>query len=164
MPIGVYPRPSLRSRFEAKIDRNGPVMPGMTTPCHLWTGNRSDRGYGQVKVNGRTRRATHIALGLAGRPLPTGLVACHRCDNPPCVREDHLFHGTSTENVRDSVSKGRHATGEKNGVGGKLSREDVDRIRELGATGKHHREIGAKFGVSHCLVGKILRRELWANG
>ncbi len=37
----------------------------------------------------------------------------HRCDNPPCWRDDHLFLGTQPDNVADMVTKGRHANSRK---------------------------------------------------
>jgi len=33
--------------------------------------------------------------------------ACHRCDNPPCVRPDHIFDADHAANSADMVAKGR---------------------------------------------------------
>lgn len=38
-------------------------------------------------------------------PIPPGLYVCHKCDNHPCVRPDHLFLGTPGQNVVDSYTK-----------------------------------------------------------
>lgn len=73
-------------------------------PCHEWQGYRDPYGYGLV----RQVRASHLAVKLDGREIPDGLHVCHRCDNPPCIRPDHLFAGTRSENMRDMVAKGRH--------------------------------------------------------
>jgi len=40
------------------------------------------------------------------RYLPD-LDVLHHCDNPPCVRPDHLFLGTDYTNQHDSMAKGR---------------------------------------------------------
>lgn len=74
--------------------------------CWEWTrGTRN--GYGVVSFQGSNvpaHRASWIAKNGA---IPSGLVVCHRCDNPPCVNPDHLFLGTSTDNNRDMLAKGR---------------------------------------------------------
>ncbi len=37
----------LRERFFEQVNFNGPIMPGMATPCHEWTGARY-RHYGKL--------------------------------------------------------------------------------------------------------------------
>lgn len=92
-------------RFEAKVDRT-------TTPdgCHTWTAARDPGGYGHFWIKaGRLMLAHRWALGQAiGRELTADEKACHTCDNPPCVRREHLFVGTQADNVNDAIRKGRH--------------------------------------------------------
>jgi len=69
-------------------------------------------GYGQIKRDAPSRQlipAHHAAWELAHGPVPEGLVVMHACDNPRCVRVDHLQLGTQKQNVQDSVQKGRHS-------------------------------------------------------
>jgi len=41
--------------------------------------------------------------------IPVGFLVCHKCDNPSCIRPDHLFLGTASDNVQDSIRKKRNA-------------------------------------------------------
>ena len=81
-----------------------------TDGCWEWTGQRCARGYGLVAVTHTTvRRAHRVIWELVNGPIPAGMVICHHCDNPPCVRPDHLFIGTQADNMRDMQAKGRRA-------------------------------------------------------
>jgi hypothetical protein len=91
---------SIAERFWSKVikaDGDG---------CWLWNAGRDVKGYG----NFAGRHAHRVAYELTYGPLPEGVFACHRCDNPPCVRPDHLFPGDTTANVRDAIQKGRFDT------------------------------------------------------
>ena len=79
--------------------------------CWVWTASKhSKRGseYGQIKVT-RTRKisAHRASWEINFGPIPEGMCVCHRCDNPSCVRPDHLFLGTQKENLVDCRDKGR---------------------------------------------------------
>lgn len=84
-----------------------------TEGCWPWTAHRDRRGYGRMTAKGypqlpgrRIWLATHVSWLIHHGALPSGLVL-HRCDNPSCVRPDHLFLGTHADNVADMIAKGR---------------------------------------------------------
>jgi hypothetical protein len=92
-------------RFMRKVD----VGPG----CWLWTGAKDGKGYGHFATGGgkRHRRAHVVSYAIFNGPVPAGLMVCHTCDVPSCVRPGHLFLGTAADNAADMVRKGRNRPG-----------------------------------------------------
>lgn len=110
--------------------------------CSFWEGSRDRDGYGNVVFQNRVVKAHRYAFMLHfGRLVTPGLEIGHTCDNPPCVRIDHLREWTSGDNQRDKHQKGRAviAVGERAG-GARISNERVGELRamaaELGWPGK----------------------------
>ena len=105
-----------------------------------------------------------------GRPFPKGLLICHTCNNSICVRPDHLYAGTYTDNNRDTVKAGH-----KNSPHGeetwdaKLTWEKVREIRNLYASrgGPYRkgrvseRSLATQFGVSRIAIRKVLSHQTW---
>lgn len=86
--------------------------------CWIYEGARNAGGYGVIRDNERNLVLAHrVSLAIAlGRPLGEGMVACHRCDVPRCVRPAHLFEGTQQDNVDDMHAKGRWAIQPPKGI------------------------------------------------
>lgn len=113
------------------------------------------RGYGQFFLNGRPEGAHRVAWMLARGTIPGGQEICHRCDNPRCVRPDHLFIGTHAENVKDAAKKGRlHAPRPKRQ---KITDAQVDEVVALVRSGRTQQSVAQQYGVSKVLVSRVMR-------
>lgn len=134
--------------------------------CWTWTGFRMPKGYGNFRTEpGVSRLAHRFAYAAFVAPIPEGLQVCHRCDNPPCVRPEHLFLGTVKDNALDAKAKGRLTGGPRPRPLRKLTLDAIETIRGTLDTeaqacyGKTARELAIRFGVSTTLVYKVARRE-----
>ncbi len=85
--------------------------------CWEWLGWKSDKGYGLVYLGKRKyTRAHRVAWELVNGPIPGDLIVRHFvCNNPSCVRVDHLRLGSQVDNMRDMVEAGRSARGDRSG-------------------------------------------------
>ncbi len=105
---------SAADRFWSKVDKNGPtpVHCPEVGQCWVWTAFRKpNNGYGTFKGEGGKRGTIILAHRFSYSMLadiPNGMRVLHRCDNPACVRPEHLFLGSQKDNVHDCIAKGRH--------------------------------------------------------
>ena len=98
-------RRTMTERFWRKVVK--------TETCWLWTGAHLPAGYGMIGMpGGGPNVLTHrFSYELHYGPIPDGLLVCHKCDNPPCVRPDHLYAGTQQDNVSDMIAKWQQRRG-----------------------------------------------------
>lgn len=132
-----------------------------TSGCWVYsTKNKLGRGLFWRRHLRRSQAAYRVAWEFAHGAIPDGLFICHKCDNPSCVRPDHLFLGTPLDNMRDKIQKGRDTRGEAVNTA-KLTAEQVIQIRARRAAGASTIELAAAFGISRLHVYKIVNRQSW---
>lgn len=178
-PHGFPPAP-IGERFWSKVEKG--------RGCWLWKADVSTSGYGRFWITGPNARqvqAHRFAYEDVVGPIPEGMWVLHTCDNPPCVRPDHLFLGTQQDNTDDMVAKGRQAQGDRHGSrlhperlargprwgGGrlfgernpsaKLTQAQVDAIRQSNASS---RDLAAQYGVGKRAIEKIRSGKRWPHG
>lgn len=94
-------RPSVESRFWAKVDKNGPIPEHRPElgPCWLWTGGTWSKGYGQFWNGQRGVSAHCYAYEIQYGSIPDGLQVDHLCRALTCVNAAHLEAVTGRVNV-----------------------------------------------------------------
>ena len=147
---------TFEERFWSKVARQA------GDECWLWLAGRDKDGYGYFFKPAGKDRAHRIVWEITHGSIPDGLCVCHRCDNPSCVRPDHLFLGTNIDNIADRDRKGRACKGEAhpywNGNKGsanpyaKLSDDDVRAIRQ---DPRRKAQIARDYGVTAVTIGHI---------
>lgn len=120
--------------------------------CWEFTGSRSRYNYGMVSYKGKQIWAHRLVYQLINNVvLPRNIFVCHTCDNPPCINPEHLFAGTSRDNVIDSLVKGAR---------GKvyLNKEDVIDIANSGVS---NLKLSKKYNMSEQNIGHIKSGRSW---
>lgn len=141
----------LAERFWSKVTKGD--------GCWEWTACRNPAGYGRFSYQGRTHLAHRVAWVLEHDCDMPELWVLHHCDNPACMRPDHLFLGTDADNSRDMMEKGRVAQGER--LSHILTELDVSAIRERYELGEREADLVRAFGVSCSVINHILAGQTW---
>jgi hypothetical protein len=149
-----YTPAQARAAFWSKVDKHsGHFWNG--TECWEWTGARQPNGYGRVGFLGRGYLVHRLAYQLAHGTLLPGMQVCHHCDNRACVRDEHLFAGTQTDNEADKIAKGRHRT--------KLTVADIREIRRLVLGGMSQTRVARRFGTYQANISAIVLGKSWRH-
>jgi hypothetical protein len=149
----------LLDRFYRHVNKNGkmpdksaivvhPEIAGLQ--CWEWTASKDRKGYGIFRMKRRNRPAHRVMRFIVtGRwPEPYGM---HKCDNPSCVRFEHLFEGTEKENTQDMLRKGRNRNGNN-----LLTDSQVSEIKRLiSSSSLFMKQIARSYGVKSKVIYDI---------
>lgn len=132
------------ARFGAKVQR--------AEGCWEWTGKRikGPQPQGHFYAGAKMLLASRVAWTIAKGPIPDGLWVLHRCDNPTCVRPDHLFLGTRSDNTLDMYGKGRRL-GSTRPTPDHIVRAMLVRV----AAGEGIKAVARSFGLAQSTLSNI---------
>ncbi len=141
-----------------------------TDSCWEWTAGTDTGGYGSIWVCGKPEQAHRVAYVLTYGAIPDGLWVLHNCpggDNRACVRPDHLFLGTHTDNMIDMWAKGRGKINPPWGEShpfAKLTEAQVMEIRARYEQGGITQScLASEFGISQTHVKDIVKGRKWKH-
>ena len=145
-----FEKGTLEERFWRKVRK--------TDGCWIWTAATNNKGYGVFETP-FGRLAHRFSWYLAQGTQPKHYVL-HHCDNSLCVRPDHLYDGTQTDNMHDLLRRGRIA-GRVHGRS-RLTPDDVRAIRVRCKAGVNDlAKIAKQYGITPAAVGHIKYGVTW---
>jgi hypothetical protein len=137
-------------RFWSKVNK--------TESCWLWQG--ASRGhYGAFKLRHRVVSVHRLSWEIHFGEIPDFKVVCHSCDVEKCVNPEHLFLGTSGDNMRDASRKGRLEG--KIAHNRKLDAEAIYQIRFLSSQGISAYAIAKQLGMAKSTIQNIINRKTY---
>lgn len=119
---------------------------GYITPCRLW-GHGTVKGYGVVKVAGRTRYTHVVEWEAVNGPVPEGEELDHLCRQTLCGEPSHL----------DPV---QHVINAQRGATAKLNAAMVLAIR---ASSESTAELADRYGVARRTINNVRSGVRWSN-
>lgn len=131
----------------------------VTSDCWNWIGKRNNKGYGVIGHGGSSTKqllAHRVSWMIHFGAIPDGMCVLHKCDNPPCVRPDHLFLGTKKDNLQDMSKKGR------NRGAGRLTEDQILEIFSA-IESTPHSELASRFGVGKKHIQRIATGLRWGH-
>lgn len=118
---------------------------GYVTLCHIWQGGRSGRyGWARTRDGFRATFAHLMAWRVANGAVPEGQHLHHLCEQPLCVRLDHLEIRTKTEHAKEH----RQRTG-------RISRLSEEEVLDIQTSGMSLSQIMAKYGISKTHASRV---------
>ena len=123
---------------------------GYQTPCWLWKGPVSDKGYGIFSEHGKHIRAHRYYYTTHVGSIPADLELDHLCHVRHCVNPAHLEAVPHTTNIHRAT----HC---------KLTLESAEQIREFFKSGKTIKLLAHEFKCSATTIRSVLKNLAWAK-
>lgn len=161
-------QPYTRKRFVNLFYSQVAMDPAHTyhgTACWIWIGSGKTKRYGCVSYHGKIQQAHRVSymLFFGDNSIKAGLGVLHHCDNPKCIRINHLFLGNQQVNMTDMVMKGRKRglPGERN-PNVKLTLTQVQKIRNVYASGLcTQKELAVKYKITQVGISHVVSGNSW---
>ena len=134
------------------------------TGCWEWRSSNLPKGYGMVQFNKKRYYTHRLSYEAFIGPIESGMLICHKCDNPKCCNPDHLFMGTAFDNMRDMAAKGRNwvpygAWAGQANPKAKLTPEIRSKIEDELRSGERAAYVAQRHSITAVRVGQI-RKEI----
>lgn len=150
-------------RFWAKVNKDGPQLEHMDSPCWEWTGSLPADGYGRFGISHGNIVLAHVfSYELTRGPIERDsrgrrrFWVLHVCDNRKCCNPSHLFLGDDHDNMQDAAKKGR--------LPHKVTPKEVKEIRELHESGGYTMvDLSKMFGISPGTIRQIVTKFTWKH-
>lgn len=157
---------STEQRFWSHVDKSGGPE-----SCWPWTSSINPDGYGSFRFHTYRKSwsvtAHRVAYELSKGELPAGTEICHSCNNRSCQNPAHLYAGTHTQNMHDSILAGTryhpHDLGDDHPQA-KLTSADVISIRaEYASRTTTMQQLADRFHVSISTISNVVNRKNWTH-
>lgn len=135
---------SIKERLLRNVTKNP------DTGCWTWRLTLHHTGYADINIQGRKQRAHRVAYEEFIGAIPNGLFVCHSCDNRACCNPEHLWLGTTSDNMQDMAFKGRTGKGKKSNL-------PEETLKEILAAEGTQKELATRFGLTQSYVSHLLR-------
>lgn len=153
--IGGPVRTVIRDPEESFAARTAPGDDG----CLVWTGPRSDTGYGRISVQGSQEYAHRYAWEREHGAIPDDKMVDHICCNRACVEVGHLRLTTNQENSWNRAGANLNSA---SGVRGVIHEGGNSYVAQVKKDGR----IIRRFFSTHeeaAAAAPLLRAELFGN-
>jgi len=87
-----------RLQLDTEVSKSG---------CWLWTGSRTNGGYGRVTLQGEYWGTHRLSFHFFVHHLPKDTVVHHKCAEPACWNPFHLQATTHHQNTAEMMSRNR---------------------------------------------------------